>query len=342
MIPPLHGNTSILDRPELWLGKTIEEIANFRLSLVRGVTTLRVNDTSGRFIGNLQDLAMSQKSVESEATFEKQPLPEADLETEMRLNADAAPFGPSAPLKDFKLVSSTADKRIESAYYDTDLRASDAIIDLYNEGVENSQIHKVLSIGMLGGKKARKLVPTRWSITATDDVISKHLVDEIEVNPSIDTYEVRIYSHLANHYAVILLPDEVWSFEMIESWFNSDGSMGMGSDYENARGLDHYPSIAGAYFAAKLAVAEHLLKRKRKGAGLVLREIHPEYVMPLGVWQIREGVRQALKNPANQFEALAHALAFACSHLSVSRSEIETRSIMWNTFSSQRRITDFT
>jgi hypothetical protein len=341
MIPPLHGNTAILDKPESWVGKTIEEIANYRLALVRGVATQRVGDISGRFMENLQELAMSQKSVESEARFEKQPVSDGDLETEMRLNADAAPFGPSAPLKDFKLVASSADRRIEAAYYDTDLKASDAIVNLYKQGVETSQIHKVLSIGMLGGRKARKLVPTRWSITATDDVLSKHLVDTIEPNPSIDAFEVRVFSHLANQYAVILLPDDVWSFEMIESWFDSDGRMGMGSDYEDARGLDHYPTIAGAYFAARLAVAEHFLKRMRKGAGLVLREIHPEYVMPLGVWQIREGVREALKNHSNAFETLAEALTFACNHMSVSISEIQKRSSMWKNLRAQKRITDF-
>src|SRR3712207_9590693 len=36
MIPPLHGDTTILDRTELWTGKSIEEIANYRLSLVLG------------------------------------------------------------------------------------------------------------------------------------------------------------------------------------------------------------------------------------------------------------------------------------------------------------------
>jgi hypothetical protein len=284
---------------------------------------------------------MSMKSVESEATFDKQPMAEADLESEIHFDTEAAPFGPSAPLKDFKLAASSADKRIEAAYYDTDLRASDAIADLYERGVQTSQIHKVLSIGMLGARKARKLVPTRWSITATDDVLSKHVVDAIEFNPPIDTFEVRVFSHLANHYAVILLPDDVWSFEMIESWFDSDGRMGIGSDYEDARGLDHYPTIAGAYFAGKLAVAEHFSKISRKGAGLVLREIHPEYVMPLGVWQIREGVREAMKNPSHNFETLADALTFACSHMSVSKSEIQRRSVTWGNLHSQKRITDF-
>jgi len=34
LVPPLHGDTAILDMPELWLGKSIEEIVNYRLSLV--------------------------------------------------------------------------------------------------------------------------------------------------------------------------------------------------------------------------------------------------------------------------------------------------------------------
>ena len=30
LIPPLHGDTSLLDTPEYWVGKSIEEITNFR------------------------------------------------------------------------------------------------------------------------------------------------------------------------------------------------------------------------------------------------------------------------------------------------------------------------
>ncbi len=341
MIPPLHGDTSVLDSPETWAGKSIEEIANYRLALVRGIKDLNIRETSGRFIENLQDLAMSQRPVESEAIFEKQPLSDVDLGKEIRLDTEAAPFGPAAALKNFRLVASSADQRIESAYYDTDLKASDAIIGLYKRGLETSRIQRVLSVGMLGGKKTRKLVPTRWSITATDDVISKNLVREIDAYPSLDGFEVTRYSHLANQYVVILIPDEVWSFEMAESWFTADGQIGIGSDYEDARGLGHYPTIAGAYFSARLAVSEHLSQRRRKAAALVLREIRPEYVMPLGVWQIREGVRQALKKAPTTFENLDDAISFAVSHLSVSKAEIMARILIYKNLRSQRRITDF-
>jgi hypothetical protein len=302
---------------------------------------MKVNDTSGRYIENLQELAMSERPAESEATFEKKPLADIELDREIMLNTEAAPFGPAAPLKTFKASSLTADQRIESAFYDTDLRASDAIVDLYSRGVDVSSIHKVLSVGMLGQKKKRKLVPTRWSISATDDTISSRLVEANDASPTIDSFEVTQYSHLANYYSVILLPDDVWSFEMIESWFTSSGQIATGADYEDARGLDHYPTIAGAYFAARLAVAEHLSNRRRKAAALVLREIHPEYVMPLGVWQIREGVRESLKKPWQKFETLDSALSFACANLSVSRQEVVRKSKLWLAFKSQTRITDF-
>src|SRR5687768_2188782 len=44
MIPPLHGDTSVLDSPETWAGKSIEEIANYRLALVRGIKDLNIRE----------------------------------------------------------------------------------------------------------------------------------------------------------------------------------------------------------------------------------------------------------------------------------------------------------
>ena len=59
--------------------------------------------------------------------------------------------------------------------------------------------------------------------------------------------------------------------------------------------LNHPPNIAGAYFAAKLGVSEYLLKNKIQSGVLIFREIRPEYAIPVGVWQVREGIREAMK-----------------------------------------------
>jgi hypothetical protein len=343
MMPPIHGDTTILDKPEMWLGKSLEEIVNYRLSLVRGVSTVNVHNISEKYVESLQEVAMTNKSVESEATFEKVPVTDLEQEKDLGLDTDSVSFGPVAPLKSFKTSSSiSVDQRIEDVYYDKDLSAAQGIINLYQDGVEISSIHRVLSIGMLGLQKNRRLVPTRWSISATDDVISADLIKKIETFSIIDLFKVYKYAHLGNYYSIILIPDEIWSFEMQEAWYdNNSGNMQVGVDFENANGLDHYPSIAGAYFAARLSVAEYLFKAKRKAAALVLREIHSEYVMPVGVWQVREGIRRAFEGQAEELENFEQALSFACIGLSLSKNEWKRKSKMYRSKREQLKITDF-
>ena len=104
---------------------------------------------------------------------------------------------------------------------------------------------------------------------------------------------------------------------MQEAWYDNEGNLGVGIDFENANGLSHYPSIGGAYYAARLAVAEYLFKKRHRAAALILREIRTEYAIPVGVWQIREGIRKALDGESNQFDNFNKALSFACVNLSV-------------------------
>jgi DNA repair protein NreA len=343
MIPPLHGDTTIFDSPEKWLGKNIEEIANYRLSLVRGVYNTDIHKTFGRQIESLQELAMTNRSTESEIVFEKIPIMDIEQKKNLGFDTDASsPYGLVAPLKTFKTSSSlSVDKRLENAFYDKDLIAKESIINLYHQGVEISKINRILSMGMLGVQKKRKLVPTRWSISATDDIISTNLTKEIENNSSIELFEVYQYHHLGNYYSIILIPYNSWIFEMQEGWIDNNGNIAMGIDYENEVKLNHHPSIAGAFFAARVSVSEHLNKIKRKAAVLILREIHPDYLMPVGVWQVREGLREALKSPITKFESFEKALSFASTFMSISNKEWIKNSKIYNNVIKQNRISDF-
>ena len=311
MVPPIHGDTMILDSPEKWTGKTLDDIVNYRLNLIRGIRTVSVDNPSGRYIENLQELSMSNKSTDSELQFEKSTSPVS------LLDGHSAPFGPIGEIKSAKFSSSTSDSKIEKAYYDRDLLSEEAVLKLYNSGIEISKIQKCFSLGMFG--KRRKLVPTKWSITATDDIISKSIVDEILNNSILDTYKIFSYEHLGNIFSILLFPHR-WIFEMIEAWY-SNGIIGFGSDYEDARGISHPPKIAGAYYAAKLAVAEYLKKNKIQSGVLILREIRPEYSIPVGVWQVREGVRNAMKNSPQESDNFESALSLVSSKLSISKQE---------------------
>ncbi len=311
MVPPIHGNTSLLDSPENWKGKSLEEIINFRLNLVRGTQKIAIDQTEGRYIENLQEITMSSKPIDSDLIFQKSTTPKISLDGE------SAPFGPVGEIKSAKFSYTSSVKSIEKIFYDKDLKAQDAVLKLYNSGIEISKIQKCFSIGMLGQK--RKLVPTKWSITATDDIISKYLTDEILDYALIDTCKVFSYTHLGNIFSVVLFPHR-WIYEMIEAWY-SNGVLGFGSDSEDARGIDHPPAIAGAYFAAKLGVLEYLNKQKIQAGVIILREIRPEYAIPVGVWQVREGIREAMKQNPTISETFDSALRIASQKMSISNSE---------------------
>lgn len=311
MVPPVHGDTSLLDNPEQWSGKSLEDIVNFRLSLVRGIQKKSIDNIDGRYIENLQEVAMSSKPLDSDLIFTK------SASQHILLDGESAPFGPIGEIKSAKFSGTTPVKSIEKIYYDKDLNAQDAVVHLYNSGIEISKIQKCFSIGMMG--KKRKLVPTRWSITATDDIICKHLVDDVLNYGLIDSCRVFSHAHLGNIFSVILFPHR-WVYEMIEAWY-SNGVMGFGSDYEDARGIDHPPAIAGAYFAAKLGVLEYLHKKKIQAGVVILREIRPEYAIPVGVWQVREGVRTAMTQNHMIADNFDHAMNLASNMMSISKFE---------------------
>jgi hypothetical protein len=311
MLPPIHGDTALLDTPEKWLGKSLEEIVNYRLNLVRGVQKTGIEETTGRFIESLHELAMSSGSIDSEIKFVKNPAPIPSID------GQNAPFGPLGEIKNAKFSPNSSIKSIENAYYDTDLKAEDAVMKLYNSGIEISKIQKCFSIGMFG--KNRKLVPTKWSITATDQIISNDLMHDILEFDIIDRYEVFSFDHLGNLFSVILFPHR-WLFEMQEAWHDKN-SIGFGSDHENAKGINHPPSIAGAYFAGKLAVTEYLQKINKQSGVIIFREIQPEYAVPVGVWQVREGIREAMKKPSQEANSLNEAIDLATKRMSISTNE---------------------
>ena len=330
MVPPMHGDTTLLDSPELWVGKSLEEIVNFRLSLIRGIKNISINEPNGRYIENLHEVAMSSRPIDSELQFYKNPKPAVSIDGE------SAPFGPVGEVASAKFSSTSSDKSIQRAYYDHDLKAQDAVVSLYNRGIEISKIQKCFSVGMFG--KKRKLVPTKWSITATDSIIAESLVSEILEFDLIDSCRVFSHDHLGNLFSVVLFPHR-WLFENQEAWHTGNG-IGFGSDIEDAKGIDHPPVTAGAFFAAKLGVAEYLLEKKYQASALVLREIRPEYAVPVGVWQIREAIRSAMKNEPYIAENFDDGVTFAAKRMSVSKSEWLSKGGMLSMLK-QKSISDF-
>ena len=243
LVPPVRDeDTSILDAPESWLSYELAEILRFRLSLVRGKAPRRVAEARvpDSILSTVQEGAMASKPVDTEMWFTKK----SSLVSPF--SARAPPSGPSADLAKVDLASNpSVPRRVDDLVSDTDVRAGEAVADLYEHGISQSQITRIFSVGLLGMKDRRKLVPTEWSITAVDEILAKQLVDEVRSFPWISEFEVISASGLANNVAILLFP-QAFMFEGLEAW-NLEASPTPAHDHEFAGGRTAYPDqIEGA------------------------------------------------------------------------------------------------
>jgi len=318
MVPPVHEDTSLYDLPELWFGKSMDEIVGFRSLLIRGKHRVHVRrfEEAGKIMDKTRELALSVNPVDVELALTKPPRRNLVLDDEVQ------PFGPSAPIRDLRVGTARWDHQIEKAYYDTDLKAADAVRGLYENGVLVTKIQRSFSVGAFGLKQNRRLVPTRWSITAVDSILSKDLMEKIKTFPEINEYRVYESRYLDNIFEVLMLP-QAWSYEAMEAWYpgtiwNPSGrSAVMYSDWEGYEGRTTYADIGGCYYAARLAVCELLTKERRQATVIVLREAHPGYIMPVGVWQVRENVRNAMRQTPLKFNTFDEALARIASQFQI-------------------------
>jgi len=342
LVPPVHEDTSLYDLPELWFGKSIDDIVSFRSILIRGKHRVHVQrfEEAGKIMDRTRELALSVGPVDVELALKKKPQRALVLDDEIQ------PFGPSALLTDIRVGTSRWDHQIEKAYDDTDLKAVKAVTTLYEKGILVSRIQRAFSVGSFGLKDNRRLVPTRWSITAVDSVISKDLIEKIKMFPEINEFRVYESRYLDNRFEVLMMPG-AWSYEIMEAWYpgtvwNPTGrNIVVFSDWEGFEGRTTYASIGGCYYAARLAVGELLAKERRQAVVVVLREAHPGYIMPVGVWQVRENVRNAMKQEPQKYNTLEEALQRIASQFQIPIKVWMERSKLLQDALFQKKITEY-
>ena len=342
LVPPVSEDTSLYDLPEQWFGKTIDEIVGFRSLLIRGKHRVHVQKFSegGKIMDQTRELALAENGVEMELNLTKKP------RGFIFMDDNVQPFGPSAPIRDLQLGNARFEHRIEKAYNDIDLNAGQAVRELYGKGVIVTKIQRAFSVGAFGLEKNRRLVPTRWSITAVDDIISKNLVANVKTCPEINEFRVYESSYLDNLFEVLMIPGQ-WSYECMEAWYpgtvwNPNGKdTCIFSDWEGNNGRSTYATIGGCYYSARLAVCELLANERRQATVIVLREARPGYIMPVGVWQVRENVRNAMRQRPHMFKTIDDSLKFIAGRFEIPLKRWVMQSALLKAALFQKKLTDY-
>ena len=260
-----------------------------------------------RELSDIQLITQSIKTTELEIDFTEKERKVSDEVTGLS--------NTSFDFENLKIVDDIkVPKPIEKTVNDRDFNAREGMIYLYQKIDDVYKIEQLLSVGLLGIKRNRLLVPTRWTITSVDDTIGKELINKIKINQTIDKYELHFFEFYKNKFYVIMLP-LTWGFEMIE---NAGGQFTIDHELYDPR-KDYAINVMGGYYAARLEIAKRLEERKRLARVIVLRDMDPTYSSK-GVWVIREAVKEAMAKEPLVFETLESLLNHINSQLLIRNS----------------------
>ncbi|MFB6151010.1 MAG: DNA repair protein NreA [Haloarculaceae archaeon] len=323
-------------------GLGVGDVLQRRTGLLNSTRSANVNveDVWDGFVGVQREVAIADRPVDVEVGLDSKP----DLDVD--LDDVTTPRGPRARASDADLAENPHVPRpVEKTLEDDDWHAEGAMTYLYRRGFDVYDVNTILSAGALGQGDNRRLVPTRWSITAVDDTIGQYLRGGLRHSDTVGRVEVWTNEYMGNRYWVVLAPGK-WEFELVEMkapesvWNPEAGDYYLGSAHEGYEGRTSYvDETAGAYYASRLGVLEHLSERDRQAKALVLREVTDDYWAPVGVWQVREGVRHAFEGDHGEAETFHGAVDALLGQLPISMAQLRRKSNL--VAGLQTSITDF-
>ncbi|MBI5064771.1 hypothetical protein HZA97_00915 [Candidatus Woesearchaeota archaeon] len=288
------------DDPKLWASQkfSIPQIIELRTQLINSRSKLNIKQTD-KHLAIAQEVSLASKPVDVEINLKKVP------SFNVRLDSYTAPTGPAAELMSARITSNPKIHTKVDKIINDEVKSVYAINHLYENGFDENYLSKILSTGTLGIDK--KLVPTRWSITAVDDTISKNVINEMKEYAVAD-YQAYFGDYMGNYYLIMFFSD-FWSYELFECSLETKGTS---IDFEGFNGRSEYAyNCTGGYYTVRLGIAEKLKQMKRQASVLAIRFITNEYTLPLGVWVTREATRKTLQNKPIRFASKELMLEYA-------------------------------
>jgi len=340
-------NAWIYDDAKYWAEQDfqISDVVKLRDSLLNSRFQSKVQDSrlNKKFVGLAQDIAVASKPVDVEIELQN------SLSFKRGRDRVVTPQGMRAGLKKATITGNVKiHKKVDKVMND-EIKAAEGMKLLYKNNFDEYSLSKILSVGVMGLKKNKRFVPTRWSITATDDTIGKQLLEQVRMYKWIEDYELFFGEFMGNQYIILLFPN-VWSYELFELYYpgsswNPSTEMKASTDFESYSGRKNYASnTAGGYYATRLPILKYLNNIKRQASVLAIRLETPSYWAALGVWVVRESVKRAMQKEMkfdSREELLDAAKKVAKIKYDFDSSEILNKSKLLRQIKEERRLREW-
>lgn len=325
----------------------IRDVLSLRKSLVNARFQTQVHNVrvqGSNLVELAKSIALAAKPVDIEVRFKR------NLQLQHLRDRVVTPHGAHGGLQSAKVIGNISILPKVEQLVEDDVKAGEALQSLYRSQLDVYALSKMLSVGAFGLKKQRKLVPTRWSITATDDTIGKQILEDIRYFKQIEDYQLFVGGFMGNEYLILLFP-HLWSYELFElylpgsSW-NPSSELKASTDNETYAGRKTYASnTAGGYYATRLGIVEYLHRMRRQASVLAIRLELPTYWAALGVWVCRESTRKTMQQMhmhcSSREELLNAAQEYGNAHFHFNCLQIYEKSKLLEQLKTQITLRDF-
>ncbi|MBN1896309.1 MAG: hypothetical protein JW789_01095 [Candidatus Aenigmarchaeota archaeon] len=165
LAPMTEENIGIIDKPSQWFGTPYQDLIEMRSTLMRTKESINIFG-KGKAVDQLQEIALASKAPDIELLLKGKPVYRVSFSDVNQ------PMGPSASIKKLDIAGNVKIGRHVDRIVSDELTARESGYMLYKKGEDVYKVSTILSSGALGTEDRRKLVPTRWSITASQTMIA--------------------------------------------------------------------------------------------------------------------------------------------------------------------------
>jgi hypothetical protein len=280
---------SIYDFPEAWQGLDRDTIFTMRRHLYRFLYPVDARSLQPEgVVRSLQEIALSVRPIALRVEGESLQL------RRLQLRNGQLPSGNDVTIKSVELLSEPETSKVAERITEQDISAAEGIWRLLDYDYSLDQVVRLMSVGLLGKKGTRRIIPTRSSYKATINAFIDRSVMELIESPSVTAYELYMSTLFGDRFAVLLHPGEA-RVDYLRMDIVRD-RMTRGFSFEGLRQWPTDPKTSVFSDHARFSVYKNLVRRNQCCHATIFHMSKEPRNQLLGPWVARAGVQETLSS----------------------------------------------
>ncbi|MBD3404814.1 MAG: hypothetical protein GF411_01605 [Candidatus Lokiarchaeota archaeon] len=286
---------SIYDHPIAWNGIQKEAILTMREYLYRFVVPIDAREMMPTdMVETLQTVAMSVTPIALDVEVGR--LPPRTLQT----NGGLLPSSPQVQVKSMKIVSDPEISVVAEKISQRDVPASESIWKLLDFEYSLDQVARIMSLGLLGKLKRRRIIPLKAAYKVVIDSFIDRSISELMDKAEGSSSKLFISDFLDDSFVVVMTPGgpsvdyvHLQDYEMDKKrTLSMEGELNHMTDPKTILYADH----------ARFSSYTQMLNEHRNYHITVFHYSNKTTNQILGPWVARAGVTEAFNNSSVHLE----------------------------------------